>query len=287
RANLEAIKSTIVLTSARGGVGKSALTVSIAAALAQSGRKAVLFDADLNSPSLHAMLGMKTPRRLPLSDAADPATGPLGLRVVTVNVALEPAIPLLNLSDAEILPATENGSRPASTGYAATLSRTLAHTRLGAADLLLIDAAPGLEACSRILELVPEANFVVVSHPARLAAQATQRMLEFLASKRARVLGLVENMVGFNCDGCHAVRPLLPHGAMIATAVAAGVSILDRLPFDPRLAETNDRGALFIREYADTPLAKQIVGLAQSLERSALTRDATAPRDDRAVPGAN
>jgi hypothetical protein len=46
------------------------------------------------------------------------------------------------------------------------------------------------------------------------------------------------------------------------------VPILERLPFDSRLAETSDRGVLFVRDYADTPLAKQIVALAHSIDRA-------------------
>jgi ATP-binding protein involved in chromosome partitioning len=62
-ANLAAVKAIVAFGSARGGVGKSAITVNLAAALAQSGRKIGIVDADLNSPSILAMLGIKAPRR--------------------------------------------------------------------------------------------------------------------------------------------------------------------------------------------------------------------------------
>src|SRR6202451_332056 len=66
RTNLAGVGATIALVSARGGVGKSMLAVNLAAALAIKGRKAALVDADLNSPSLAAMLGMKPQRRYPM-----------------------------------------------------------------------------------------------------------------------------------------------------------------------------------------------------------------------------
>jgi ATP-binding protein involved in chromosome partitioning len=88
-----------------------------------------------------------------------------------------------------------------------------------------------------------------------------------------RVIGLVENMVGFNCDGCHSVRPLMPHGDLAAVANAAGIPVLGRLPFDPRLAECCDRGLIYVREYADTPLARQLTAVAQALDLAAGSRN--------------
>src|SRR5450759_5174063 len=63
--NLAGVGATLALASAKGGVGKSMLAVNIAAALALKGRKVAIFDADLNSPSIAAMLGIKPPRHLP------------------------------------------------------------------------------------------------------------------------------------------------------------------------------------------------------------------------------
>src|SRR5271167_70854 len=83
RANLSGVGATIALASARGGVGKSMLAVNIAAALCSKGRKVAIVDADLNSPSIAAMLGMKPQRRLPMMEGIEPAAGPHGLRVVS------------------------------------------------------------------------------------------------------------------------------------------------------------------------------------------------------------
>ncbi len=83
--NLSAVGATIALASARGGVGKSMLAVNIAAALAMKGRKVAIVDADLNSPSIAAMLGIKRPRRYPMTEGIELAAGPHGLRVVSCD----------------------------------------------------------------------------------------------------------------------------------------------------------------------------------------------------------
>src|SRR5271155_6062900 len=83
RANLSGVGATIALASARGGVGKSMLAVNVAATLALKGRKVAIVDADLNSPSVAAMLAMKPQRRLPMIEGIEPAARPHGLRVVS------------------------------------------------------------------------------------------------------------------------------------------------------------------------------------------------------------
>src|ERR1700730_705350 len=83
RTNLLGVGATIALASARGGVGKSMLAVNIAAASAMKGRKVAIIDADLNSPTIPAMLGMKPQRRYPMIEGIEPVAGPHGLRVVS------------------------------------------------------------------------------------------------------------------------------------------------------------------------------------------------------------
>jgi len=64
------------------------------------------------------------------------------------------------------------------------------------------------------------------------------------------------------------VRPLTPYGAVGKRTREAQIELLERLPFDPRLAESCDRGGLFVREYGQTPLAKQIVALAMTIDKA-------------------
>src|SRR5438270_12700721 len=84
--NLAGVRAVVACGSARGGVGKSALLVNIAALLAIAGRKIAIVDADLNSPSITAILGMKTARRAFLSDELETAAGPLGSRIVSSDL---------------------------------------------------------------------------------------------------------------------------------------------------------------------------------------------------------
>ena len=282
RANLEPIRSVIALASARGGTGKSAIVVNLAAVLVQLGRKVAIVDADLNSPSIVAMLGMKPPRRIIPGEWIDPHAGPLGLRIVGSKLLPDRTSTPISFLDFEGSPTPpSNGQGPTEVDYSSGLSRLLSQTRFGALDLLLIDLPPGLEPLARILDIAPRTGLIVVSHPSELSARASKGILDLAHDRGAAVLGIVENMIGFNCDGCHTVRPLMPQGAVGALASDLGVPLLERLPFDPRFAETSDRGTFFVREYAETPLAKQLIAMAQAIDRVGNSRT-TVPA---AVPG--
>jgi ATP-binding protein involved in chromosome partitioning len=273
RTNLAGVKSVIAIASSKGGVGKSTLTVNLAAVLALAGRKVAILDADLNSPSIVAMLGMKVPRRFHSQGGIEPGAGPLGLRVAASNLLPDGEAAPVSFLDDEAAPAeSTNGHRPVELGYEATLRRLLTQTRFGTIDLLLIDLGPGIEQLFRIAQVAPLSGVLIVTQPSQISVNASRAALEMSSLCSTPVIGVVENMVGFNCDGCHAVRPLMPHGDLTALANAMGVPVLARLPFDPRLAECCDRGVIFVREYADSPLARQLTALAQSIDLAAIPR---------------
>jgi len=273
RTNLEGVKSVIAVASAKGGVGKSTLTANLAAVLALAGRKVAILDADLNSPSIVAMLGMKVPRRFHSQGGIEPGAGPLGLRIAASNLLPDgESAPVSFLEDEGAPAESSNGHRPVELGFATTLRRLLTETHFGPIDLLLIDLAPGIEQLFRIAQIAPLSGALIVTQPSEISVNASRSALEMVSLCSTRTIGVVENMVGFKCDGCHAVRPLMPHGDLAAVANMMDVPVLGRLPFDPRLAECCDRGVIFVREYADTPLARQLTALAQSIDLAAIPR---------------
>lgn len=268
RTNLAAVRAIVAFGSARGGVGKSAILVNLAAALALAGRKVAIVDADLNSPSILAMLGIKPGRRAFVSEEIEPAAGPLGLRIVSSEFLPEgePAVSFVDTDEIPTVP--QNGAHPNEFGYLATLRRLLGRARFGGLDFVLVDLASGIEHIYRLLKIVPRAKLLLATHPSELSARAMRGAINITSQYADAALGVVENMAGFNCDGCHRVRPLMPYGAVAMHARDAGASLLERLPFDPRFAETCDRGVIFVREYPQTPLGKQLIALAQQVDKS-------------------
>ncbi len=285
RTNLAGVGATIALASARGGVGKSMLAVNIAAALATKGRKVAIVDADLNSPSITAMLGMKPQRRYPLLEGIEPAAGPHGLRVVSSDQLPggEPP-PISFAQDHEDgandgVPVTPAPTRPAELSYRASIGRMLAQSQFGSVDLLIIDLASGLDRLSSLASMVTLDGVLLLTHTSTQDTIATRNAMKIIGAIGVPVFGIVENMVGFNCDGCRSVRPLWPEGNLHGVAREASIPILGRLAFEPRLADSTDHGVLFVREYASTPTGKVLGEIANQLDAivAARTRAVATP----------
>jgi ATP-binding protein involved in chromosome partitioning len=273
RTNLVGVGATVALASARGGVGKSMLAVNLAAAWAMKGRKAALLDADLNSPSLAAMLGMKPQRRYPMIEGIELAAGPHGLRLVSSDQLAggEPP-PISFAQDYDQLdgnggdPIAPAPTRPAELSYREALSRILAQSQFGNIDLLIIDLASGLDRLYALASMVTLDGVLLLTHPSAQDTSAARHAMKIGRAIGAPIVGIVENMAGFNCDGCRAVRPLWPEGDLNGIAREAAVPIIGRLGFEPRLADSTDRGVLFVREYGATPTGKVLAEIANQLE---------------------
>jgi ATP-binding protein involved in chromosome partitioning len=287
RTNLSGVGATIGLASARGGVGKSMLAVNIAAALAMKGRKVAIVDADLNSPSIAAMLGMKPQRRHPMIEGIELAAGPHGLRIVSSDqLPGGEAPPISFVDDYDQINGNNAGepvapapTRPVELSYREALRRILAQSQFGSVDFLIIDLATGLDRLYSVASIAALDGVLLLSLASAHDTIAARHAMKIGGAIGAPIVGIVENMVGFNCDGCRAVRPLWPEGDLHGVAREAAVPILARLAFEPRLADSNDRGVLFVREYGSTPTGKVLAEIANQVEAmvAARTRAADTP----------
>jgi ATP-binding protein involved in chromosome partitioning len=278
RRNLSPVKATLFLASAKGGTGKSLLAVNIAGALAHAGKKIGIVDADLNAPSILQMLGTKAPPRYLSSEGIEPAAAPLGIRVASIELLTEAQRPAMSFLDEEPTPAPVTIA-PVRLTHSGALLRMLSQTRFGPLDLLIIDLAPGLEELYRLMRLLTPTGVILVTHTSGSAAIAIRHALDMNKEIAAPIVGAIENMVAFGCDNCRSVRPLFPQGEAARVAREADIPVIARLPFDPRFAESSDRGKIFVSESSDTPIGKQLTEMARQIDAllMAKIRKAAAP----------
>ena len=260
-------RAVVAFASARGGVGKSAICVNVAAALAMTGRKVAIVDADLNSPGVLGMLRLKPLRRFAPGEEIDPASGPLGIRAVASSQLAdgEPvAFSFFETDDAAPPAPSLNGARPLEVDYRATLRRLLA-ARFGPLDLMLIDLASGLSQLHCLAEVVELAGVVMVTRPSEGAVRATHDALKFIAHDGIAVLGLIENMSFFCCPSCGHRAEIFGHGGARAEAQRLGTEFLGEIPLQLDIRTAADAGAPITATEPDSHAAQAYTAIARRL----------------------
>ncbi len=260
QARLAAVRRVVAVMSGKGGVGKSSVTVNLAAALATDGAAVGLLDADLNGPSLAKMTGVRGHALRIGEDGVQPAVAPLGLKVMSMDLFLpDDQAPVLWDAPTQRDAFTWRGMMEMG-----VLRELLADTAWGTLDLLLVDLPPGTDKLPNLVDLLPRLDgTLVVTIPSGVSQFVVGKSItmarEILGTP---VIGLVENMATYVCPHCGEEEALFPAGEVEALAEAHGVPYLGGLPFDPRLARAADAGTLFVQQHPDTPAARAFHRLA-------------------------
>jgi ATP-binding protein involved in chromosome partitioning len=258
---LEPVGRVIAVMSGKGGVGKSMVAVNLALALAQRGEQVGLLDADLHGPSVAKMLGLRgRPLRLTASDTLQPAAGPLGLRVQSMDFFLQGNQPLDWEGEAGEAAALRSAMEQAA------LADLLACTEWGGLDVLVADLPPGSDRLPAFAQWVPAAVAVAVTIPSEVALLAVERSLRRALAARVPVIGLVENLASVVCARCGAEGPLYREASVDRLASSFDVPVLARIPFDAKLAEAADAGRPYLEgEGAGTPAGRALAALAEQV----------------------
>lgn len=217
-------RTIIAIGSGKGGVGKSTLTTNLAVALARSGRKVGLIDADIYGPSQPTLLGS--------------AEKPIARDDKLIPVA---AHGLKFLSLGQLVGA---GQALAWRGPMATGALTrLLEADWGDAELILVDLPPGTgDVQLTLLQKARPAGAVVVSTPQDLSLIDARRAIDLFGKLNVPVLGLVENMAGYICPHCGEGSDPFGSGGAERAAAELGVHFLGRLPLSQSIRTASDAG---------------------------------------------
>lgn len=277
---LAGVRRIVAVGSGKGGVGKSTVTMGLARALADSGARVAILDADLNGPSQARMAGLEGRPWIPGDRGLVPPRRPDGIAVLSMGSVLPDGVPL----DFETVSQGEQQTWRATREFA-TFAQVLAGTDWGTLDVLLLDLPPGTERTVQFAEtlagIVPGATasrlgFLLVTAPSAVARGVVARSITALAALDVPVLGAVENMAGYLCPDCGEIQPLFPEPDVPLDAPCLG-----RLPFDPELARLCDAG------WPPGPLPPTLADLeelARSLVDILVERPSDGPVDDQSEP---
>jgi len=216
----------VAVGSGKGGVGKSTLSANLAVALARMGRKVGLVDADIYGPSQPRLLATEGMR----PDARDkkllPVPSAFGVPMLSMGHLIEP------------------GKAIAWRGpMAGNALSQLIDAHWGDTELLIVDLPPGTgDVQLTMVQRFKPDGAVIVSTPQDLALMDATRAMQLFEQTQVPIIGLVENMAGYQCPHCGEISDPFGQGGVEAAAKAMGQAFLGRIPLDLSIRQDSDAG---------------------------------------------
>ncbi len=246
---LAQVKNIICVGSGKGGVGKSSLTVNLAAALRDEGRSVGVLDADVWGYSIPRMLGLGGQRPLVSPDRKILPLEGHGLKVMSIGFFMkeDEAVvwrgPMLHKA----------------------LQQFLEDVSWGELDYLLIDLPPGTGDVSMTLaQLLPQAKFLLVTTPQPAAQKVARRSAEMADKVKLEIAGVVENMSGFTTPSGERFQ-IFGEGGGQELADEIDVPLLGKVPLTMALREQSDLGTPLVYSDPDDPAAQAVRQTARGL----------------------
>ncbi len=241
------------VASGKGGVGKSTVTVNLAAAMAARGLSVGVLDADIHGHSIPRMMGT-TDRPTQVESMILP---PIAHDVKVISIAQftqgnTPVVwrgPMLHRA----------------------LQQFLADVYWGDLDVLLLDLPPGTgDIAISVAQLVPNAEILVVTTPQLAAAEVAERAGSIALQTRQRIVGVVENMSALTLPDGSKLQVFGEGGGQqvaerLTRAVGADVPLLGQIPLDPALVAAGDAGTPIVLSAPDSPVGKELLSIADGL----------------------
>ena len=272
-STLENIRFKLFIMSGKGGVGKSSISVNLAAALALKGYRVGLLDVDIHGPTVPHLLGLTGGLETSRGSLLIPKKFHNLLSVVSMES-------LLRDPDQAVL-----WRGPMKT---AAIRQFIADVDWGRLDYLVIDSPPGTgDEPMTVLKTIPEALSIVVTTPQEISLADVRKAINFLQYAHANILGLVENMSGLICPHCQGRIELFKTGGGKALAEKYGLEFLGAVPLDPAAVVAGDLGRPVVMLGEDTPSKQALMQLADSVIKAAENslEAITMPRSGMEHPG--
>ncbi|GAB08723.1 putative Mrp family protein [Gordonia araii NBRC 100433] len=241
------------VASGKGGVGKSSVTVNLAAALAQRGLSVGVLDADIYGHSVPRMLG---------NDAKPTQVEQMIMPPIAHGVKF---ISIGQFTDGNT-PVTWRGPM-----LHRALQQFLADVYWGDLDILLLDLPPGTgDVAISIAQLIPGAEILVVTTPQQAAAEVAERAGAIALQTRQKVLGVVENMSWLELPDGTRMTPFGEGGGervaeRLSRAIGADVKLLGQVPLETSVREGGDAGVPVVLSAPDSPAGSALRAIAEKL----------------------
>ena len=247
---LPGVSNVVAISSGKGGVGKSTVSVNLAVALARAGLKVGLLDADIYGPNVPIMFGISE-QPVVTGGKIQPHER-YGVRLMSLGF-------LVQQEEAVIW-------RGPMVMHA--LEQLMRDVNWGELDYLLVDMPPGTgDAQLTMVQKVPLAGAILVSTPQAVALGDTIKGLMMFRKTDTPIIGMIENMSLFHCPHCHQPTELFRRGTVEAASGKYGVPYLGEIPFDVAIREGGDTGKPVAAEAPDSEVGRAFTAIAERVMR--------------------
>ncbi|TVR13630.1 MAG: iron-sulfur cluster carrier protein ApbC [Planctomycetota bacterium] len=245
---LPKVRHVFAVASGKGGVGKSTVTVNLACALAASGARVGLLDADIYGPSIPMMMGISrepyvaNKQMIPLENH--------GVRMISMGFLVDPKAAMI-------------WRGPMLMG---AIRQFITDVAWGDLDYLLVDLPPGTgDVQMTLAQTVPLQGAVVVSTPQNIALLDAQRGVTMFNKLDIPILGIVENMSAFICPECGTSSPIFGVGGAQRYAEDEGLPFLGGIPLEPAVRECGDEGTPVVLAHPHSHSGRAFTSLAEQV----------------------
>jgi ATP-binding protein involved in chromosome partitioning len=249
---LPTVKNVVLVAAGKGGVGKSTVAVNLAVALKAHGAATGLLDADIYGPSVPILMGIKEqPRQIPV-DGGVKLAPPVahGLPVMSIGFFLE--------SDQAVI------WRGPMLGKA--LHQMMADVHWGDLDYLVVDMPPGTgDVQITFSQQLKVSGALLVATPQDVALADVIRAKSMFDKVMIPIVGMVENMSYFICDGCQKRHEIFSRGGAERAAKRFNIPFLGEIPITPALREWGDKGVPILVQQPDSEISKIFMEVAAKL----------------------
>lgn len=249
---LSDVKRIIAVSSGKGGVGKSMVASNLAVALAMKGNRVGLLDADIYGPNIPLMFGESDPPGVTGEEGSE-MIAPVeahGVRLMSLGFMLEADQPAIMRG-------------PLISGI---LKQFLEQVAWGPLDYMVVDMPPGTgDAQLSLVQTIQLDGAVMVTTPQNVSTADVRRGVRMFEKVNTPVLGIVENMSGYECPHCGEMVEIFGKGGGELLAKDMDLNFLGSVPLDTKVREAGDAGMPTVMAGPDSPAAQALMGVVEAL----------------------
>ena len=252
--NLGKIKNILIILSGKGGVGKSTVTSNLAVSLSQRNYEVGILDIDFHGPSIPKILGLENERPKPTENGISPILYGPNLKIMSMGFLIaDKDSPVIWRGPLKM----------------AAIKQLIGDVEWGDLDFLLVDLPPGTgDEPLSIAQIIPDCNgAIIVTTPQDVALNSVRKSIKFVKQMKIPIIGIIENMSGFNCPHCGEKIDIFKKGGGLEASKDFNINFLGEIPIDPKIVLSGDSGIPFADKKNDSISSKAFDKIVKNVEK--------------------